>query len=187
MFYLRYTTGDPLENLKRKAVQGVTEYVVRFAEELSRLEFEPEKEFETLIGEERLLISGAIDVVRLDDPPRVTIVDFKSGDAAEETGSGLTRELMAMQIGVYGLAALHELEYEPQSGLVRYIGEPDPGLAEVAVDLTDEQLTSVRGQLVDTARSIRSREFDRGPSPQSAGRCSTCDFKQICRLSEDRG
>ena len=187
MFYLRYTTGDPLENLKRKAVQGVTEYVVRFAEELNTLEFEPEKEFETLIPEEQLLISGAIDVVRLDDPPRVTIVDFKSGDAAEETGSGLTHELMAMQIGVYGLAAVHELEYEPQNGLVRYIGESDPALAEVAVDLTGHQLTTVRQQLVDTARSIRNREFDHGPSPQSAGRCSRCDFKSICRRSQDRG
>ena len=55
MFYLRYTTGDPLENLKRKAVQGVTDYVNRFSEELRALQFEPEKEFETLIGEERLL------------------------------------------------------------------------------------------------------------------------------------
>lgn len=186
MFYLRYTTGDPLENLKRKAVQGVTEYVLRFADELRALDFEPEKEFETLIPEEQLLISGSIDVVRLDDPPRVTIVDFKSGDAAEETGSGLTHELMAMQIGVYGLAAIHELEYEPQNGLVRYIGEPDPALAEVAVDLTDDQLTTVRQQLVNTARSIRNREFDQGPSPQSAGRCSRCDFKTICRRSEDR-
>ena len=186
MFYLRYTTGDPLENLKRKAVQGVSEYVMRFAEELRTLQFEPEKEFETLIAEEQLLISGAIDVVRLDNPPRVTIVDFKSGDAAEETGSGLTRDLMAMQIGVYGLAAIHELEYEPQNGLVRYIGEADPALAEVAVDLTNQQLESVRNQLISTARSIRNREFDQGPSPQSAGRCSRCDFKSICRRSEER-
>ena len=94
---------------------------------------------------------------------------------------------MAMQIGVYGLAAVHELEYEPQNGLVRYIGEQDPDLAEVAVDLTDEQLSSVRQQLTDTGRSIRNRDFDHGPSPQSAGRCSKCDFKNICRRSEDRG
>lgn len=186
MFYLRYTTGDPLNNLRRKAIEGVTEYVSRFADELNSLEFEPEKEFETLIQEEQLLISGAIDVVRLDDPPRVTIVDFKSGDADEETGSGLTQELMAMQIGVYGLAAVHELEYEPQHGLVRYIGEPDAAKAEVAVDLTDDQLANVRNQLIETARSIREREFDQGPAPQSEGRCARCDFKRVCRLSQDR-
>ena len=186
MFYLRYTTGDPLQNLRRKAIEGVTEYVVRFSGELSTLKYEPEKEFETLIQEEQLLISGAIDVVRLDDPPRVTIVDFKSGDATEETGSGLTQDLMAVQIGVYGLAAKHELEYEPQNGLVRYIGEADPNLTEVSVDLTDEQLNNVRGHLVETARNIRDREFDYGPSPQSLGRCSRCDFKNICRRSQNR-
>ncbi|PTN38966.1 ATP-dependent DNA helicase [Desulfonatronum sp. SC1] len=186
MFYLRYTTGVPLENLRRKAIAGVTEYVVRFAEELGTLEFEPEKEFETLIQEEQLLISGAIDVVRLDDPPRVTIVDFKSGDADEDTGSGLTHDLMAMQIGVYGLAAVHELEYEPQQGLVRYIGETNPDRMEITVDLTDDQLRYVRAQLVETARNIRDREFDHGPSEQIEGRCFGCDFKNICRRSQVR-
>ena len=43
MFYLRYTVGEPLENLRRSAVAGVVEYVGTYAEELSRLEFEPEK------------------------------------------------------------------------------------------------------------------------------------------------
>ena len=87
------------------------------------LEFKPEKEFETLISDENLLISGAIDVIRLDDPPMISIVDFKSGDAEEETGSGLSRELMSLQIGIYGLAARDELEYDPRHGLIRYIGE----------------------------------------------------------------
>jgi len=48
------------------------------------LTFEPEKEFETLIeyedGNGGALISGAIDIVRQDNPPRVTLIDFKSGD-----------------------------------------------------------------------------------------------------------
>ena len=108
MFYLRYTVGEPLDNLRRRTVAGVVEYVETYAGELARLEFEPEKEFETLITDENLLISGAIDVVRFDDPPRVSIVDFKSGDGEEEN-----RELMELQIGVYGLAAWDELEYDP--------------------------------------------------------------------------
>jgi len=31
-------------------------------------------------GEGGALVSGAIDVIRQDDPPRVTLIDFKSGD-----------------------------------------------------------------------------------------------------------
>ena len=84
MFYLRYTTGDPLDNLKNKAVKGLVEYVKNYADELAKLRYEPEREFETLFPDEKLLIAGTIDVLRLDDPPRVTIIDFKSGDAKEQ-------------------------------------------------------------------------------------------------------
>jgi len=161
----------------------VADYVERYREELATLEFEPEKEFETLIEDENLLINGAIDVVRLDDPPRVTIVDFKSGDARDDNGSGLSAELMALQIGVYGLAAKHELEYDPQNGLIRYIGEPDADRAEAAVDLSEDQLAGVRTQLVATARGIRSRSFNHGPTEGNDGRCARCDFRNLCRLS----
>ena len=184
MFYLRYTVGEPLENLRRSAVAGVVEYVGTYAEELSRLEFEPEKEFETLIADENLLITGAIDVLRLDDPPRVSIVDFKSGDSDEETGSGLNRALMELQIGVYGLAARDELEYDPQHGLVRYIGERDPLRRQMEVNLDEGRLLEVRQEIVRTGRSIREREFDSGPTGRVDNRCARCDFLDICPRPE---
>lgn len=188
MFYLRYTTGRPLDNLRGKAIQGVTDYVMRYADELASLEFLPEKEFETLIEEQKLLVSGAIDVVRMDDPPRVTIIDFKSGDSRQPNASGLTEELMAMQIGVYGVAAKHELEYEPHSGLIRYIGEGDPERAERNVDLDDGELSVVRGQLIDLVQRIRRRQFDDGPTPIPGAppRCQDCDFRTICKRSTAR-
>ena len=40
-----------------------------YSGELSRMKFEPEREFETLLPEQQILISGAIDVIRLDVPP----------------------------------------------------------------------------------------------------------------------
>lgn len=184
MFYLRYTVGEPLANLQNRAVEGVVEYVEAYAAELSRLQFEPEKEFETLISGENLLISGAIDVVRLDDPPMVSIVDFKSGDSREETGSGLSQELMALQIGVYGLATREELEYEPQQGLIRYIGERNAELRQVEVDLDDAELARVRQEVVETGRNIRDRNFNGGPTGRVENRCSRCDFCNICPRPE---
>ena len=184
MFYMRYTTDAPLENLRRKAIQGVTDYVRRYADELATLEFQPEKEFETLIPEQNLLVSGAIDIVRLDDPPRVTIIDFKSGDADDENGTGLSPELMAMQIGVYGLAARDELEYDPQNGVIRYVGEDDPTKRETHVDLSDDQLQEVRDDLIGTAQRIKGRDFHAGPA--KSGRCERCDFRTVCRLSNAR-
>ena len=184
MFYLRYTVGNPLSNLQNRAIEGVVEYVEAYAAELSRLEFEPEKEFETLIPGENLLVSGAIDVVRLDDPPMVSIVDFKSGDAQEDTGSGLSRELMALQIGVYGLAAREELQYDPQHGLIRYIGERSDDLRQVEVDLNEEQLSRVRNEVIETGRNIRERNFNEGPTGRVDNRCRRCDFRNICPRRE---
>ncbi len=184
MFYLRYTVGSPLSNLQGRAIEGVVEYVEANAAELSRLEFEPEKEFETLIPEENLLISGAIDLVRLDDPPKVSIVDFKSGDAQEDTGSGLSRDLMALQIGVYGLAAKDELQYDPQRGLIRYIGERNDDLRQVEVVLNDEELSRVRSEVIETGCNIRERKFDEGPTGRVDNRCHRCDFLNICPRHE---
>lgn len=184
MFYLRYTVGDPLANLQNRAVEGVVEYVKTYVDELSRLEFKPEKEFETLISDENLLISGAIDVIRLDDPPMISIVDFKSGDAEEETGSGLSRELMSLQIGIYGLAARDELEYDPRHGLIRYIGERDTERRQVDVDLNDDELARVREEIICTGRHIRNREFNKGPTGRIENRCGHCDFLNICPREE---
>lgn len=184
MFYLRYTVGEPLENLQRRAIEGIADYVQFYATELANLDFEPEKEFETLIAEENLLINGTIDVVRLDDPPRVSIVDFKSGDGESETGSGLNGKLMALQIGVYGLAAKEELEYEPQHGMIRYIGQRDPSLRQIDVDLDDRQLVKVREEIVQTGRSIQKREFHKGPTTRVRNRCNECDFLDICSKDE---
>jgi DNA mismatch endonuclease Vsr len=80
LFYLRYTTSDPAEFMRKKGLRVVADYVAHYADELSRLEFEPEKAFETLVeyGDQNgsALITGAIDIVRQDDPPRVTLIDF---------------------------------------------------------------------------------------------------------------
>ena len=184
LFYLRYTTGDPLNNLQGRAVEGVMEYVAEYAKELAHLDFEPEKEFETLIADENLLVAGTIDVVRLDDPPRVSIVDFKSGDAEEETGTGLSRELMKLQIGVYGLAARDELEYDPQHGLIRYIGERNREKRQAEVNLDDAELARVREVIVMTGRNIRGRHFDKGPTGWVENRCGICDFRNICPRPE---
>ncbi len=185
LFYLRYTTGDPLENMRRTALRGLTEYVTSYADELASLDFEPEREFETLIPNEELLISGSIDLVRLDDPPRVTIVDFKSGERGESNQSGLSEEMMRLQIGIYGLAARHELEYDPDSGFIRYIGEQDPNRRQVSVELGPEELDGARESVIQAGRRIRDRRFDEGPGPRNAGRCATCDQRLLCGRRQD--
>src|SRR5204862_3098401 len=124
LFYLRYTVGDPADNMRSKEMRVTADYISRYATELQTLQFEPEKEFETLIeypdGNGGALISGAIDLVRQDDPPRVTLIDFKSGNQ-EADAKKLDEDEMRLQVGLYALAAKTELEYQPERGLVRYL------------------------------------------------------------------
>lgn len=183
-FYLRYTTGDPLENMRRTAQIGVAQYIRNYSEELNTLEFLPEKEFETLIAEENLLISGSIDLVRLDDPPRITIIDFKSGENSDQSSSGLSTEMMRQQVGIYGLAAKHELEFEPDRGIIRYIGERAPGQEEKVIELNDQELATTRQNVINTAKKIKDRDFYEGPSQHTPDRCAKCDFLRFCGLPE---
>lgn len=187
LFYLRHTVGEPADRMQKRAVEVVADYVRTYQTELTTLVFEPEREFETLIEEEQVLVSGAIDVIRLDDPPRITIVDFKSGEPESNDRMSLDSDEMKLQVAMYGLAARHELEYEPDRGLVRYLGAADPTERELPVGLDEDALSAARKVVVDTSRDIRQRRFSSGPTrgPRKAGsktRCEECDFVNICGM-----
>ena len=159
----------------------VAEYVRTYIHELQNLHFEPEKEFETLLEEEQVLISGAIDVIRLDDPPRVTLIDFKSGSSENNNASGLDEEEMRLQIAIYGQAAIQELQFIPERGLVRYLGEDDPDRRELNIDLSEGQIQQARTVALETTRSIKGRRFFEGPGNGNL-RCRSCDFRGFCGL-----
>jgi ATP-dependent DNA helicase UvrD/PcrA len=190
LFYLRYTTGDPAKNMWAKGIKVVADYVERFAGELNDLTFEPEKAFETLVEypdkDGGALVSGAIDIVRRDDPPRVTLIDFKSGDPESDKHMKLDEEEMRLQVAIYALAAKKELEYEPEAGLVRYLDAKQDEKRELRVPLDKHHLESAQNQVAKTAAEIRDRKFNIGPKADVEGkcRCSICDFVGMCGQKE---
>lgn len=195
LFYLRYTTGEPAANMRAKGVQIVGEYIERYASELATLTFEPEKVFETLIDYEDggggALISGAIDVIRQDDPPRVTIIDFKSGDPESDLHQRLDEKEMQLQVALYAAAAKKELEYQPEQGLVRYLAAEDASNSELRVPLDDRSIKKAKESVAFTARKIRDREFISGPTgaprnPTHNTRCAECDFRAFCGMGAAR-
>jgi len=197
LFYLRYTTGPPARNMEAAGREAVARYVECFSRELAELTFEAECEFETLLEEQDVLISGAIDLVRRDDPPQVTLIDFKSGSPADphDDGSG-SRQLdeaeMQLQVSLYALAAKKELQYKPNTALVRYLGrqEDSDGVAEQQVQLDDKSLDKARKRVLKGVEAIQRREFDRGPTRQwpttkeDAPRCARCDWCAFCGRAE---
>lgn len=191
LFYLRYTTGDPAENMRHKGIRITADYVQYFAEELENLTFEPEKEFETLIdygnGEGSAMISGAIDLVRRDDPPQVTLIDFKSGEPDSDLHLHLDEDEMRLQVAIYAVAARKELEYEPKKGLVRYLDvdrdKNDKHQLEVPLDA--KSVEEAKTTVIETAKAIRDRKFASSPkksSPAGGLRCELCDFLGFCGM-----
>jgi len=195
LFYLRYTTGEPAANMRRKGVRIAADYIQRYAAELAALTFEPEKEFESLIeyedGSGGALVSGAIDIVRQDDPPRVTLIDFKSGDPDSDLHQKLDEKQMQLQVCLYAVAAKKELEYQPEQGLVRYLDADDPKKAELRVPLDDRSLESAKKTVAETVQRIRDRCFASGPTsaprnPHNKVRCAECDFGEFCGMKTAR-
>jgi DNA helicase-2/ATP-dependent DNA helicase PcrA len=190
LFYLRYTTGDPADNMRAKGLKIVVSYIQQYRAEMMRLTFEPEKEFETLIeyedGNGGALISGAIDIIRQDDPPRVTLIDFKSGDSESDKHQKLDEEEMQLQVALYAVAAKKELQYQPEQGIVRYLDADDPAKAELRVPLDGNALDAAKNTVAKTAEKIRDRKFAGGPAAQKGGakRCANCDFIGFCGMKE---
>jgi DNA helicase-2/ATP-dependent DNA helicase PcrA len=191
MFYLRYTTGEPAENMRRKGVRVVADYVQYFEKELANLTFEPEKEFETLIeyedGEGGVMISGAIDIVRCDDPPQVTVIDFKSGDITSDLHQNPDENEMRLQVGIYAVAARRELEYEPEKGLVRYldVDREKNEKHQLEVPLDENSVKEAKKTVVETTKATRDRIFSsplKNPSPDGGIRCNHCDFIGFCGM-----
>ncbi|AEW03635.1 UvrD/REP helicase [Sulfobacillus acidophilus DSM 10332] len=189
LFYLRYTTGEPAENMRQKGIRLAAEYVRTFRSELERTVFEPEKAFETVLdpGDDSggIMVSGAIDVVRHEDPPRVTLIDFKSGDPDSDKYR-LDEDEMRLQLGIYALGTKKELEYEPDLGLVRYLdvdGTAERRQLEVSLDA--KSLKTAEDTVLGIARAIKNRDFRRGPAKPAADgkhRCRTCDFFGFCGM-----
>lgn len=188
LFYLRYTTGEPADNMRAKGIRVVADYVGRYVRELDTLTFEPEKQFETLVDYEDqpgagALISGAIDIIRRDDPPQVTLIDFKSGEPSSDKHQSLDEEEMQLQVALYAIAAKKELEYQPDRGLVRYL-DGDPARLELSVPLDDVSVQAARKLVTGTAGKIRDRVFKEGPAVRAGRgeRCPTCDFVGFCGM-----
>jgi DNA helicase-2/ATP-dependent DNA helicase PcrA len=117
----------------------------------------------------------------------VTIIDFKSGEPASDKHQALDHDEMRLQVSLYAVAAKQELQYEPEQGLVRYLGEPDPTKRELLVPLTAETVQASREQVQSLARDIQERRFRQTPATRNGStpkdRCVACDYKRLCALS----
>jgi DNA helicase-2/ATP-dependent DNA helicase PcrA len=101
----------------------------------------------------------------------VEIVDYKTGKP--KTDAHARKDL---QLSVYALAALEEMELEPVR-LVYYSLQTN----ECVVATRNEKLLNqVRGIIQEVAADIRAREFPFKPGYM----CKTCEFRFVCPSQE---
>ena len=107
----------------------------------------------------------------------------ESGDGQEDAGNGLSHDLMALQVGVYGMAARGELRYGPRHELIRHIGERNDEPRQVRVELNEQAHSRVLGEVIETGLSISERRFGERPTGQAEKQCRGCDVFDICLVT----
>ncbi len=116
-------------------------------------------------------VVGRMDQINRWGPGEGEIVDYKTGKPKTEA-----QARKDLQLSVYALAALEELEMKP-ARLVYYSLQTNEW---VVTTRDDKSLNQVRGIIQEVAADIRAREF-----PFKTGfMCKSCEFRFLCPAQE---
>jgi len=183
-FSLRYTSGNPLDNLRTAANRSLKNYVKEIGAEMRDLVFYAEKPFEFVL--EDGLISGTIDLLERKTDKSLNelhgVVDFKSG-IPEENEFPERLEEANRQLRLYAIASGEALRIKADYAVAHFLG-PDEQRRE-KVSVTDEELEKIRGLVKESVQMIKTRQFPKRPRDAQRN-CEKCDFKRICPGSEER-
>jgi DNA helicase-2/ATP-dependent DNA helicase PcrA len=118
-------------------------------------------------------VTGRMDQINRIGPGEieVEIVDYKTGKP--KTDAHARKEL---QLSVYALAALEELELEP----ARLVYHSLQTNERVIATRSEKLLNQVRGIIQEVAADVRAREFPAKPGYI----CKTCEFRYLCPAQE---
>jgi len=191
LFNLRYTTGEPLERMKKAAVRTVQNYIDEYGQELPKLVLEAEKPFEFVLGE--AMISGTIDLLEKLDPEKneripVAVVDFKTGISEDEEEFEARKESARKQVILYSIAVREAFKFEARKAKIHFL---DPEKKHIEEMIVDERAQERLRMLVDNTVQKIKKGAPKGltgfPTAPANGRgmCEKCDFKRICPKKEE--
>lgn len=172
-FFLRFTRGEPYENMKAKAKEIIKTYVADHGHEFP-LKLETEKPFELIMG--GALISGAIDLIQKIDPVSheiqdVGIIDFKTEKERLET-----KPFIRLQLRLYALAGGRSLGLNPTQAKIHYLTEK----VREDIDISDAKLEETQQQVGDVVENIKNGNF----VPCAGDRCAYCDVRFVCNSGQ---
>lgn len=174
-----FPSNDPInrpgsyERAKQLVKRILTEYSNRYAADFGRLR-QDEARFEISVKD--ALITGAIDLLMLEDPQRgiitADVIDFKSMETPEDVASYDWRD-MSVQVQLYSKAAKEVLGENVETGYIHTLKDNQ----RTAVPVDDQSVNNAIGVIEWAVKGILSSDFPMRACPQN---CGNCDFKAMC-------
>ncbi|MDQ1147033.1 DNA helicase-2/ATP-dependent DNA helicase PcrA [Bacillus sp. SORGH_AS 510] len=196
-FTLRYTSGKPFERLREAAGQTLIRYFNTYGIDGGLILY-AEKPFEFIDKESGVLISGTIDLLEkvtkdnygMEVREPVSLIDFKNHKWDNVNMYFERLHDVERQLLLYSNAARHALNLEPFKAVAHFLSPkppieslPDGEFSDrikerVEVDVTEENLQTVRNEVASAVKGIKSKDFPMVGC--TTGRCKKCDFRMIC-------
>lgn len=174
-----FPSNDPInrpgsyERAKNLVQRILTEYSQRYASDFGRLR-QDEARFEISVKD--ALITGAIDLLLLEDPQRgittADVIDFKSMETPEDVTAYDWRD-MSIQVQLYSRAAKEVIGENVETGYIHTLKDN----RRTAVPVDKESVDSAIGVIEWAVRGILDGDFPMRACPKN---CRSCDFKSMC-------
>lgn len=174
-----FPSNDPInrpgsyERAKNLVQRILTEYSQRYVSDFGRLR-QDEARFEISVKD--ALITGAIDLLLLEDPQRgittADVIDFKSMETPEDVTAYDWRD-MSIQVQLYSRAAKEVIGENVETGYIHTLKDN----RRTAIPVDKESVDSAIGVIEWAVRGILDGDFPMRACPQN---CRSCDFKSMC-------
>lgn len=174
-----FPSNDPInrpgsyERAKALVQRILTEYAQRYADDFGRLR-QDEARFEISVKD--ALITGAIDLLLLEDPQRgittADVIDFKSMETPEDVAAYDWRD-MSIQVQLYSQAAKEVIGENVETGYIHTLKDN----RRTAVPVDKQSVDNAIGVIEWAVRGILDGDF---PMRACKTSCDKCDFKAMC-------
>jgi DNA helicase-2/ATP-dependent DNA helicase PcrA len=174
-----FPSSDPItrpgsyERAKTLVQRILTEYSQRYAGDFGRLR-QDEARFEISVKD--ALITGAIDLLLLEDPKRgiitADVIDFKSMETPEDIATYDWRD-MSIQVQLYSRAAKEVIGENVETGYIHTLKDN----RRTAVPVDKESVDNAIGVIEWAVSGIIDGDFPMRACPKT---CGSCDFKSMC-------
>ena len=198
-FHLRYTSGEPLEQLKKAAKDSIARYLDQYPDS-TEFVLRAEQPFEFVDGESGALVNGTIDLLERvnstggDEENRepVAVIDFKTHRWETVDEYIATRDAVENQLRMYAIAVREALGFDANEARAHILsphGPPeeliDQGVTEqIDIDVSEPALArvmqDVRESIGEIEETIQNEDENFPLRGVDTGHCPDCDFSEIC-------